>query len=84
MEYTLNRSSALGKRPESIPRHTALLTATPKRQPPVAGDLFSNLPMLHPLLGTATRDRVVVEVALNDRSEPLAGLLNRIVLAGEE
>jgi hypothetical protein len=27
---------------------------------------------------------VVVKVSLNDRSEPLASLLNRIVLAGEE
>jgi hypothetical protein len=80
MEHALNRNPALGKRSEPIPGHAALLTATPKREPPVARDLFSELSHA----ASVTRNRVVVEVALDDRSEPLASLLNRFVLAGEE
>ncbi len=80
MEDALDRNPALGKRSESLPSHTALLTATPKRQPPVPRNLFAKLSHA----ASVTRNRVVVEVSLDDRSEPLAGLLNRIVLAGEE
>jgi hypothetical protein len=80
MEYALNRNPALGKGSEPIPGHAALLTATPKRQPPVPRNLFAKLSHA----ASVTRYRVVVEVSLNERSEPLASLLNRIVLAGEE
>ena len=80
MEHALNRNPALGKWSEPVPGHAALLTATPKREPPVARDLFSELSHA----ASVTRNRVVVEVALDDRSEPPAGLLNRIVLASEE
>ena len=80
MEYALNRNPALGKRSEPVPGHAAPLTATPKRQPPVPRNLFAKPSHA----ASVTRNRVVVEVSLNDRSEPLASLLNRIVLAGEE
>src|SRR6266478_9965056 len=80
MEHALNRNPALGKWSEPVPGHAAFLTATPKGEPPVARDLFAELSHAAPV----TRNRVVVEVALDDRSEPLASLLNRIVLAGEE
>jgi hypothetical protein len=80
MEHALNRNPALGKRSKPIPGHAALLTATPKRQPPTPRNLFAELSHA----ASVTRNRVVVEVSLNDRSEPLASLLNRIVLAGEE
>jgi hypothetical protein len=80
VKHALNRNPALGKWSESIPGHAALLAATPKREPPVARNLFSELSHA----ASVTRHRVVVEVALDDRSEPLASLLNRIVLAGKE
>jgi len=41
MEHALNRNPALGKRSEPPPGHAALLTATPKREPPVARDLLA-------------------------------------------
>jgi hypothetical protein len=80
MEYALNRNPALSKRAESIPSHLALLTTAPKRQPPVPRNLFAKLSHA----ASVARNRVVVEVALDDRSEPLASLLNRIVLTGQE
>ena len=80
MEHALNRNPALGKWSEPVPGHAAFLTATPKGEPPVARDLFAELSHAAPV----TRNRVVVEVALDDRPEPLSSLLNRIVLAGEE
>ena len=80
MQDALDRNPALGKRSESIPGHPALLTAAPKRKPPVARHLLTKASHAAPV----TRNRVIVEVALNDRSEPLASLLNRIVLTGEE
>ena len=80
MEYALNRNPALGKRSESIPSHAALLTAAPKRQPPVPRNLFAKFSHA----ASVIRNRVVVEVSLDDRAEPLASLLNRFVLAGQE
>ena len=80
MEYALNRNPALSKRSESIPSHLALLTAAPKRQPPVPRDLFAKLSHT----ASVARNRVVVEVALDDRVEPLASLLNRIVLTDQK
>ena len=79
MQDALDRNPALGKRSESIPGHPALLTAAPKRKPPVARHLLTKASHAAPV----TRNRVIVEVALNDRLKPLASLLNRVVLAGE-
>ena len=80
VEYALNRDPALGKRSESIPGHATLLTTAPKRQPPVVRNLVSEPSHAASVSG----NRVVVEVSLNHRSEPLASLLNRIVLTGKQ
>ncbi len=65
MEHALNRNPALGQRSEPVPGHTAFLAATPKRQPPVARHLFAELPQA----ASVTRNRVIVEVALDDQSK---------------
>jgi hypothetical protein len=80
MEYALSRNPALSKRSESISSHLALLTAAPKRQPPVPRNLFAKLSHA----ASVARNRVVVEVALDDRAEPLASLLNWIVLTDQK
>jgi hypothetical protein len=80
MENALDGNPALGKRAESIPGHAAFLTAATKCQSPVPRNPLAKLSHA----ASVTRNRVVVEVSLNDRSKPLASLLNRIVLAGEE
>ena len=80
MEYALNRNPALGKRTEAVPSHPALLTPASKRQPPIPRNLFAKLSHAASVAG----NRVVVEISLNDGSEPLASLLNRIVLTDQK
>ena len=55
MEHALNRNPALVKWSEPVPGHAALLTAMPKREPPVARDLFSKLSHA----ASVTRNRVL-------------------------
>jgi hypothetical protein len=75
MEHTRTRKPSFGKSKAASPIEAALLTTPPERYPPEAK---------HPVPeNTETikipRDGVVVEIALQDRPEPFAGLWHEIV-----
>ena len=75
MEHARLRKPALSQGEDTLPGDRALLAAAAKCLPPVPYHSFPE----YAETVQVPRYRIVVEVALHDRFEPLAGLAHRIV-----
>jgi hypothetical protein len=75
MEHARLRKPALSQGEDTLPGDRALLASAAERMPPMPYHSFPE----YAETVQVPRYRIVVEVALHDRFEPLAGLAHRIV-----